>query len=158
MYLLIHYFINPRLPCRLGKWSIWYHGACQTRRRGTTSGRGCLEGWTGRGTFQLLLQTLSQWARWACVFILTRIDLCQFVNVLGLRWVPSILLICSFLCLSLSTLTLLNVSFYWLVIQGFPDSYKFSGNIQHKHRQIGNAVPPPLAFALGRKLKEAVGK
>lgn len=40
--------------------------------------------------------------------------------------------------------------------QGFPDGYKFSGNIQHKHRQIGNAVPPPLAFALGRKLKEAV--
>lgn len=40
--------------------------------------------------------------------------------------------------------------------QGFPDSYQFSGNIHHKHRQIGNAVPPPLAFALGRKLKEAV--
>lgn len=40
--------------------------------------------------------------------------------------------------------------------QGFPDSYKFAGNIQHKHRQIGNAVPPPLAFALGRKLKEAL--
>ncbi|PPD84976.1 hypothetical protein GOBAR_DD18085 [Gossypium barbadense] len=40
--------------------------------------------------------------------------------------------------------------------QGFPDIYKFAGNIQHKHRQIGNAVPPPLAFALGRKLKEAL--
>ncbi|GFZ03206.1 methyltransferase 1 [Actinidia rufa] len=40
--------------------------------------------------------------------------------------------------------------------QGFPDGYKFAGNIQHKHRQIGNAVPPPLAFALGRKLKEAI--
>lgn len=40
--------------------------------------------------------------------------------------------------------------------QGFLDSYKFSGNIQSKHRQIGNAVPPPLALALGRKLKEAV--
>ncbi|CAH8389414.1 unnamed protein product [Eruca vesicaria subsp. sativa] len=40
--------------------------------------------------------------------------------------------------------------------QGFPDSYEFAGNIIHKHRQIGNAVPPPLAFALGRKLKEAV--
>ncbi|KAL5196611.1 hypothetical protein ABZP36_000123 [Zizania latifolia] len=40
--------------------------------------------------------------------------------------------------------------------QGFPDSYQFVGNIQSKHRQIGNAVPPPLAFALGRKLKEAV--
>ncbi|XP_073106834.1 DNA (cytosine-5)-methyltransferase 1A-like [Elaeis guineensis] len=42
--------------------------------------------------------------------------------------------------------------------QGFPDSYKFSGNIQDKHKQIGNAVPPPLAYALGRKLKEAVDK
>ncbi|KAK7344087.1 hypothetical protein VNO77_13339 [Canavalia gladiata] len=40
--------------------------------------------------------------------------------------------------------------------QGFPDRYQFSGNITHKHRQIGNAVPPPLAFALGRKLKEAL--
>ncbi|CAK9149524.1 unnamed protein product [Ilex paraguariensis] len=40
--------------------------------------------------------------------------------------------------------------------QGFPDSYQFAGNILHKHRQIGNAVPPPLAYALGRKLKEAV--
>ncbi|RVW55300.1 DNA (cytosine-5)-methyltransferase 1A [Vitis vinifera] len=40
--------------------------------------------------------------------------------------------------------------------QGFRDSYQFAGNIQHKHRQIGNAVPPPLSFALGRKLKEAV--
>ncbi|KAK2661888.1 hypothetical protein Ddye_000462 [Dipteronia dyeriana] len=40
--------------------------------------------------------------------------------------------------------------------QGFPDSYKFAGNIHNKHRQIGNAVPPPLAFALAWKLKEAV--
>ncbi|CAA6657370.1 unnamed protein product [Spirodela intermedia] len=40
--------------------------------------------------------------------------------------------------------------------QGFPDGYRFAGNIQSKHRQIGNAVPPPLAYALGRKLKEAV--
>ncbi|CAN6280974.1 unnamed protein product [Urochloa humidicola] len=40
--------------------------------------------------------------------------------------------------------------------QGFPDSYHFAGNIQCKHRQIGNAVPPPLAYALGRKLKEVI--
>ncbi|GAA0154402.1 DNA methyltransferase [Lithospermum erythrorhizon] len=40
--------------------------------------------------------------------------------------------------------------------QGFPDRYNFFGTIQDKHRQIGNAVPPPLAFALGRKLKEVV--
>ncbi|PON45428.1 C-5 cytosine methyltransferase [Parasponia andersonii] len=42
--------------------------------------------------------------------------------------------------------------------QGFPDGYQFSGNILHKHRQIGNAVPPPLAYALGRKLKEALAR
>ncbi|KAH7865338.1 hypothetical protein Vadar_005343 [Vaccinium darrowii] len=42
--------------------------------------------------------------------------------------------------------------------QGFPDRYRFAGSIVHKRRQIGNAVPPPLAFALGRKLKEAVEK
>ncbi|KAK3229411.1 hypothetical protein Dsin_001292 [Dipteronia sinensis] len=40
--------------------------------------------------------------------------------------------------------------------QGFPDGYKFAGNIHNKHRQIGNAVPPPLAFALGWKLREAL--
>ncbi|XP_024535317.1 DNA (cytosine-5)-methyltransferase 1B [Selaginella moellendorffii] len=40
--------------------------------------------------------------------------------------------------------------------QGFPDSYKFFGTMQNKHRQIGNAVPPPLAKALGVKLKEAI--
>ncbi|KAI3870235.1 hypothetical protein MKX03_011923 [Papaver bracteatum] len=40
--------------------------------------------------------------------------------------------------------------------QGFRDSFKFAGNTINKHRQIGNAVPPPLAFALGRKLKEAL--
>ncbi|XP_010435242.1 PREDICTED: DNA (cytosine-5)-methyltransferase 4-like [Camelina sativa] len=40
--------------------------------------------------------------------------------------------------------------------QGFPDSFTFSGRIKDKHRQIGNAVPPPLAYALGRKLKEAL--
>ncbi|KQK12690.1 DNA (cytosine-5)-methyltransferase 1A [Brachypodium distachyon] len=40
--------------------------------------------------------------------------------------------------------------------QGFLDGYRFAGNIQSKHRQIGNAVPPPLAYALGRKLKQAI--
>ncbi|KAJ7970086.1 DNA (cytosine-5)-methyltransferase [Quillaja saponaria] len=42
--------------------------------------------------------------------------------------------------------------------QGFPDSFKFDGSIQDKYKQIGNAVPPPLAYALGRKLKEAVDR
>lgn len=51
---------------------------------------------------------------------------------------------------SIQLLTLCNC------MQGFPDSYKFSGNIHNKYRQIGHAVPPPLALALGRKLREAV--
>eukprot|EP00898_Chlorokybus_atmophyticus_P004393 jgi/Chlat1/4955/Chrsp32S00378 len=42
--------------------------------------------------------------------------------------------------------------------QGFPDSFKFSGTIQNKHRQIGNAVPPPLAYALGKMLKKVVSQ
>lgn len=44
----------------------------------------------------------------------------------------------------------------WGCIQGFMDSFHFYGNIQNKYRQIGNSVPPPLAYALGTKLKEAV--
>ncbi|CAI5954923.1 unnamed protein product [Closterium sp. NIES-64] len=40
--------------------------------------------------------------------------------------------------------------------QGFPDWYRFAGNIQAKHRQIGNAVPPPLALALGLQLRNAL--
>ncbi|WIA17375.1 hypothetical protein OEZ85_014235 [Tetradesmus obliquus] len=40
--------------------------------------------------------------------------------------------------------------------QGFPDHYLFSGRFEHRHRQIGNAVPPPLAAALGRQLRAAM--
>lgn len=37
--------------------------------------------------------------------------------------------------------------------QGFPDSYRFFGNILDRHRQVGNAVPPPLAKAIGLEIK-----
>lgn len=40
--------------------------------------------------------------------------------------------------------------------QGFPDSYKFYGNVLDKHRQIGNAVPPPLSRAIGLEIKDAI--
>jgi DNA (cytosine-5)-methyltransferase 1 len=40
--------------------------------------------------------------------------------------------------------------------QGFPDCHRFAGTVQNKHRQVGNAVPPPLAAALGKQLRKAL--
>lgn len=39
-------------------------------------------------------------------------------------------------------------------IQGFPDYFEFKGNKSAVRRQIGNAVPPPLAYAIAKQLKE----
>lgn len=41
-------------------------------------------------------------------------------------------------------------------LQSFPDSFHFTGNKTQQFRQVGNAVPPLLAFALGQALKEAL--
>lgn len=38
-------------------------------------------------------------------------------------------------------------------IQGFPDYFAFKGNRAAVRKQIGNAVPPPLAYALAKGLK-----
>lgn len=40
--------------------------------------------------------------------------------------------------------------------QGFPDTYRFFGNVLDKHRQVGNAVPPPLSRAIGLEIKACV--
>ncbi|KAF5303293.1 hypothetical protein FQA39_LY10032 [Lamprigera yunnana] len=40
--------------------------------------------------------------------------------------------------------------------QGFPDRYQFYGSILDKHRQVGNAVPPPLGVAIGREIQKAL--
>uniref|UniRef100_A0A8C0IY78 DNA (cytosine-5)-methyltransferase n=1 Tax=Chelonoidis abingdonii TaxID=106734 RepID=A0A8C0IY78_CHEAB len=40
--------------------------------------------------------------------------------------------------------------------QGFPDTYRLFGNILDKHRQVGNAVPPPLAKSIGLEIKSCV--
>ena len=37
-------------------------------------------------------------------------------------------------------------------IQTFPDNWEFEGNITDQYKQIGNAVPVNLAFAIGRSL------
>lgn len=39
--------------------------------------------------------------------------------------------------------------------QGIPDWFTISGKLSDRHRQIGNAVPPPLASALARCLIQA---
>jgi DNA (cytosine-5)-methyltransferase 1 len=40
--------------------------------------------------------------------------------------------------------------------QGFPDHFRFVGNVMDKHRQIGNAVPPPLGKAIGLEIRTAM--
>lgn len=37
-------------------------------------------------------------------------------------------------------------------IQTFPDDWEFAGNMSSQYRQIGNAVPVNLAWAVGRAL------
>jgi DNA (cytosine-5)-methyltransferase 1 len=41
-------------------------------------------------------------------------------------------------------------------IQSFPNSFKFSGSLTSQFKQIGNAVPPLLAFALSSSIREMV--
>ena len=38
------------------------------------------------------------------------------------------------------------------LLQSFPKSYLFKGSQCSKYRQIGNAVPPKLAYAIGKKI------
>lgn len=43
-------------------------------------------------------------------------------------------------------------------IQSFPDEWDFQGSIASQYRQIGNAVPVNLAYEIGKKIKESIGK
>ncbi|XP_064649332.1 DNA (cytosine-5)-methyltransferase PliMCI-like isoform X1 [Lineus longissimus] len=40
--------------------------------------------------------------------------------------------------------------------QGFPDTYRFYGTILDRHRQVGNAVPPPMAREIGQEIKKCL--
>jgi DNA (cytosine-5)-methyltransferase 1 len=42
------------------------------------------------------------------------------------------------------------------ILQGFPDDYCFCGSKVEVARQIGNAVPPPMASRLGMTLAAAL--
>jgi DNA (cytosine-5)-methyltransferase 1 len=41
-------------------------------------------------------------------------------------------------------------------IQGFPDDWQFAGGKTASYRQIGNAFPPPVAFAVASRIKDAI--
>lgn len=41
-------------------------------------------------------------------------------------------------------------------IQGFPDSWEFSGGKTAAYRQIGNAFPPPVAHAVATRIVQAI--
>lgn len=41
-------------------------------------------------------------------------------------------------------------------VQGFPDDYVFTGTFQSLYRQVGNAVPPPLARRLASAIRSAL--
>ena len=42
-------------------------------------------------------------------------------------------------------------------IQSFPDIYRFTGNMTEQYEQVGNAVPPLLAKAVGNCIQEMLG-
>jgi len=42
------------------------------------------------------------------------------------------------------------------LLQGFPPGWQWTGNKGSQHRQVGNAVPPALAEAMGRAVRRAL--
>jgi DNA (cytosine-5)-methyltransferase 1 len=41
-------------------------------------------------------------------------------------------------------------------LQGFPDTWHFTGAKTNAYRQVGNAFPPPVAEAVGRNIAAAL--
>lgn len=44
------------------------------------------------------------------------------------------------------------------ILQGFPMDFIFTGSISAMYKQIGNAVPPPLSYAIAMAIKEMLNK
>lgn len=45
-----------------------------------------------------------------------------------------------------------------LRLQGFPDHWQLSGNVEQQWRQVGNAVPPRLASILAKSIREQLSR
>ena len=43
-------------------------------------------------------------------------------------------------------------------LQGFPEDFVFEGGVWESARQVGNAVPPPVAHAVGNQIVSALGE
>lgn len=41
-------------------------------------------------------------------------------------------------------------------LQGFPSDWRFAGRKTHAYRQVGNALPPPVAEAIGTAIRDAL--
>jgi DNA (cytosine-5)-methyltransferase 1 len=41
-------------------------------------------------------------------------------------------------------------------LQGFPDDWEFSGRKTAAYRQVGNAFPPPVAYAVASKIRDCL--
>ena len=53
-------------------------------------------------------------------------------------------------------LTCIHCHRHAAVVQGVPDWVRFHGSCRECYKQVGNAVPVPLAEALGRHLPDAL--
>lgn len=42
------------------------------------------------------------------------------------------------------------------ILQGFPLDFEFAGSMTSVYRQIGNAVPPPLAMAVAKSILKSI--